>query len=81
MATTVNNIATFNVPLKSGTQTIFGISGQTNQLTFDSLNPTGTTSAVISEFIQNSDGTLTFTLFDYLNNIKGVARYSCHGSA
>ena len=67
-STSVNNVMTITAPLVAGSINLAGVAGQTNQISVDTLAGTKNYS-VITEFLQNNDGSLTVTLFDYPDNV------------
>ena len=64
-----NLVSTISMPLKSGTYTLTGLAGQINSIAYDTKTSTGSLLALYAKYIQNADGTLTLTLFDFTNNV------------
>ena len=64
-----NLVTTISMPLKSGTYTLTGLTGQINSIAYDTKTSTGSLQTIFAKYIQNADGTLTLTLFDYTNNV------------
>jgi hypothetical protein len=64
MATT-NNVATITAPITDGTQNLSGVAGLTNSITIDSQSTSGVLYGSTFRFIENNDGSLTVTFWNY----------------